>query len=407
MHRLILAASLMVCANTIYAAPTPRQATAGPTLRQAVDAAWLRHPAAQAREARSAQFDAQKSAAASWLADAPSVALGQKTDRWNRNAGAREIEAELELPINLPAQRRARMGAADQEALRFDAAFAAEKLKVAGEVREAWWAARLAQNDLALAKRKAQDARDLAGEVQKRFDAGDVARTDWNQAEAAARQAEGAEASAVSVAFRALRTFTALTGLAALPEQSESAEPARQTDLANHPALLAATKEVDLTRARRDAATADRSDPPVVSFGTGRERAAFGESSDTSLMLRLTVPLPTSARNAPRVAAANAEHVEAEARLRQARLSLEAECDAAQAELDASARQASLADKRAALARETQELIARAWHLGEIDLATRLRAEAERFDADLSLSRAQLEQGRALSRLHQATGRFP
>jgi outer membrane protein, heavy metal efflux system len=398
MHRFILAASLVACANTIHAAPT---------LKHAVDAAWSRHPVAQAREARSAQFDAQKSAAASWLADAPSVALGQKTDRWNRNAGAREIEAELELPLNLPTQRRARMSAADQEAQRFDAAFAAEKLKVAGEVREAWWAARLAQNDLALAKRKAQDARDLAGEVQKRFDAGDVARTDWNQSEAAARQAEGAEALAASAAFRALRTFTALTGLAVLPEQTEAAEPAQQAELANHPALLAASKEVDLARARREAASADRSDPPVVSFGTVRERAAFGESADTSLMLRLTVPLPTSARNVPRVTAANAEHVEAEARLRQVWLSLEAVSDAAQAELDASASQTSLAEKRTALARETQELIARAWRLGEIDLATRLRAEAERFDAELSLSRAKLEQGRALSRLHQATGRLP
>lgn len=397
MQRWMLAVGLLAAAWGAHGAPT---------LKQAVESAWARQPAALADAARRGQLAASRDAAGSWMAGAPSLALSQRTDRFNRDAGAREIEAELEVPLALPGVRQARIGVADSARSHYEATALAEKLRIAGEVRDAWWEARLAANDLALAQRKVADATQLALDVERRYKAGDVARTDLNQAQGAARQAEAAAAEAEGKAFRALRIFASLTGLKELPEAAES-QGALPADIEALPTLIAHQRDIEAARARLGESTADRRDPPSLSLGTTRERAAFGEPSEGSINLKLTIPFATQARNRPRLAAASADLIEAEARMQLARARIEGDIAASAEELRQSTRQVSLAESRALLARDTHELMSKAYRLGEIDLATRLRAEADRFDAELSLSRAHLEQGRAISRFNQATGLLP
>ena len=66
-----------------------------------------------------------------------------------------------------------------------------------------------------------------------------------------------------------------------------------------------------------------------------------------------------------------------------------------------------LAAERSRLAADTQALLAKAFALGELDLPARLRAENERFDAELALRRSRVEVGRAISRYNQAVGVLP
>lgn len=381
-------------------------ADAAPTLKQAVENAWARQPAALADAARRGQLSASRDASASWMAGAPSLALSQRTDRFNRDAGAREIEAELEVALALPGVREARMAVADSAISQYEAGVLTEKLRIAGEVRDAWWEARLAANDLALARRKAADALQLAADVERRYKAGEVARSDLNQAQGALRQAESAATEAEGKVFRTLRIFAGITGLKELPDTDEiqGAAPAAIDAL---PIMIAYQRDIDAARARLGEAGADRRDPPSLSLGTTRERAAFGAPSEGSINLKLTIPFATGSRNRPKLAAANADLIEAEARLQLARAQVEGAIAASTEELRLSARQVSLAESRADLARDTHALFDKAFRLGEIDLATRLRIEAERFDAELSLSRARLEQGRAISRFNQATGQLP
>lgn len=381
-------------------------ANAAPTLKQAVESAWAKQPAALADAARRAQFSASRDAAGSWMAGAPSLALSQRTDRFNRDAGAREIEAELEVALALPGVRHARMAVADSALSQYEATALAEKLRVAGEVRDAWWEARLAANELVLAQRKVTDAMQLAADVERRYKAGDVARTDLNLAQGAAKQAEAAAADAEGKAFRALRIFASVTGLKELPDAAES-QGVLPSAVDALPVLVSHQRDIDASRARLSEAGADRRDPPSLSLGTTRERAAFGEPSEGSINLKLTIPFATSARNRPKLAAASADLIEAEARMQLARAKAEGDIAASAEELRQSVRQMTLAEARAVLARDTHELMSKAYRLGEIDLATRLRAEADRFDAELSLSRARLEQGRAISRFNQATGLLP
>jgi cobalt-zinc-cadmium efflux system outer membrane protein len=151
----------------------------------------------------------------------------------------------------------------------------------------------------------------------------------------------------------------------------------------------------------------DSRNNPELELAMRRERAMFDEPYANSLSFRFRLPFATDARNKPRIAAANAEMIEALAAYDVERKKVSAEIDAARRELEQSRTVVQLTEARFALAADTQRLLAKAFALGELDLVARLRAENERFDAELIFARTKLEAARAISRLNQALGVLP
>jgi len=393
--RPLAAASLALLASAGLA-QTP------PSLREAVDAAWALGAPARAAASRTQELDARERAAASLFAGPASVSGSYRSDRLGSNGGLRESELEVSAPVWDPRLRRAtaQQVAADRAA--FAQAQAAARLKLAGEVREAAAQATLAQIERELARARVRDAQALAADVERRVRAGESARVDLLQAQSLARQAGAAEAQADSALARTAAHWRALTGVPQLPEL----DAAEGTPLES-PAVLAARAQVQAAQARLALAQADRREPMEVGLGVVRERAGFGAASETSLRLALRVPLAGEIRNGARIAAARAELEAAQAELEAAERTGRAEVESARAELEAARRAETLAAERERDAREVQALIARSWRLGESDLPTRLRADTERFEAELARARAQLEARRATARLNQAQGILP
>lgn len=396
--------------SNLVAALALSQATplyaAAPGLREAVESAWARQPASRALPARQEELAAKRSAASALFPKPPSVTLAQRTDRFDRNDGDNETEAEVSLPLWMPGTRDNARRLAAAESGRLDVDQRAAKLKLAGEVREAYWQARLAQNEHTLVEHEAHEAAVLAQDVQRRVQAGDLARADLNRAQSAERLASITAAEAQARAFRALKLFATLTGLAQLPEASEQAADSGQP-ADDHPQLAASGAAVAVSQARLAQAGADRRDPPELSFGVRRERPTARDAYDNSLRVAIRIPLATDSRNGPRIAAANAELIEAETALALDRERVQAGIDAARTEFEQARRIETLAGQRARLATDTRDLYAKAFRLGERDLPTLLLVENEHFDAELALSRARLEAGRAASRLNQALGLLP
>jgi cobalt-zinc-cadmium efflux system outer membrane protein len=160
-------------------------------------------------------------------------------------------------------------------------------------------------------------------------------------------------------------------------------------------------------RAKLGQATAATRDAPEIEIGMRRERGAFGEPYANSVIVGIKLPFATEARNQPRITAANAELIEAQAASQLERQKLAAEIDAAQVESEQAHAIEQLAAERFRLAADTQALLAKAFALGELDLPARLRAENERFDAELALTRSRIEVSRAISRYNQAVGVLP
>ncbi|MBA4328783.1 MAG: hypothetical protein C0428_11195 [Polaromonas sp.] len=410
----LLLVAAMAAGASAQTPPQPRPAAAasaaahsGPSLRQALDAAWALSPAARSTDSRRAEMDARERAASSWINGSPSALLAQRSDRFNNNGGFREYEAELELPIWTPGVRGAAQRELAAQRLGFEPQQAAARLKLAAGVRDAAAGLALARAERDLAARKHSEALALAQDVARRVKAGDSARVDGLQAQSLVQQAASTRDQAEVALGRLQNQWLALTGLAAAPVLDEALPPGQPVVSPDHPAVLAAQTRVQAAQARLELSETDRRDPMAIGVGVTRERATFGAAAETSLRLALKIPFGTDNRNAPRIAAARAELDAAQAELDSTRRQLQGELASALAELDAARRTQASMSERARLGQEVQALVAKAYRLGESDLPTRLRADSEKFEADLSLDRARVGLQRALSQLNQALGLLP
>jgi len=376
------------------------------SLRDAVETAWMRQPIAQARPARAEEFAAKRDAAQALFPEPPSLVVGNRDDRLHRDQGARELSAGIALPLWLPGEQGRQDAIVSAERDQYNAALAAAKLKVAGEVRDAYWQVRLTENELALARRKVEEAEVLAADVERRVKAGDLARVDLNQAQAAERLARAALAEAEIKTFRARQGFNVLTGLSMLPRGEETLAT-QAVSLDAHPLLAPLQRAVATTQAKLSMVTQNLRNNPELELGLRRERGLFDEPYSHSVEVRFRLPFATDARNKPRIAAANGEMIEAHAAYNLERAKVAAEIDVARRELEQARTVVQLTEARFSFAADTQRLLAKAFALGELDLISRLRAENERFEAELNFTRAVLEASRAISRLNQVQGLLP
>lgn len=403
-------AMLAIALATIGSGIHAQSVTPPASLKDVFDAAWGQQPESQALSARRGAAQAQQRAAGAWTPEPLALEINNKTDRFTRNNGARELEVGIAIPLWLPGERRNVGSLADAEAAAIESRVSAARLRLAATVREAWWNWERARIDTDIARAQLDNARRIATDVARRTRAGDLARADQHQADGAVAAAEAAVAQAEAEATAALQQLKALTGGVALatPTGAASAEPEpTSADVPEHPALgelqdRAAVAE----RTAALAATRSRANPELT-LSTTRERGGFGERYDPSITMGIRIPFGGGPRHDSRVAAARADAVEAEAQLALERARLRSEGEAVIARVHAARAQLAAAERRAMLARETRDFFDKSFRLGESDLPTRLRIESESVEAERQAARSRIELAAAISAWRQALGLLP
>ena len=378
-----------------------------PTLNTALDAAWRLSAGQRSLFHRQAALDARQQAADAWLSAAPSVTLSQRSDRLHSNLGLREYEAGLALPLWSPGVRAATADqvGADQAVLRSEPQ--SSKLKLAGELRDIAARAAGAALELVLAERRLAEAQLLVKDTRRRVSSGDSPRIDTLQASAAERQAAGQVSQAQRALAELRGQWRTLTGLTQIATPDETI-PAPSADAAvNQPLVLTAQTRVRAAQARLALTEADRRDAPELGVGITREKALAGDAAQNALRLSLRIPFGSTHRNAPRLAAARAELDTAYAELDATQRQVQTDLVLAREALQAAQATAILASERAEFSAQAQALVARSYDLGESDLPSRLRADSDRFDAELAATRARADTQRAIARLNQSSGRLP
>lgn len=388
-------------------APTGVVAT---PLRAAVEAAWTRQPEFQAAPLRRDAATAQRRAVSGWTPEPPALEASTRTDRLTRNNGAREYEVGVAVPLWLPGERARARALADSELGAIDSRAAAARLRVAGSVREAWWALHAARQDVLAARTRLTAAQTLAADVARRLKAGDLARADQNQAEGAVATAQvelAASGAAEAASVVALRIWVGSSVAADLPTQAETTPAAEATVLPDHPALRELADRAETLRRTLALAQSQKRANPELTLLTTRDRGVAGESYGQTVTLGFRFPFGSDDRNRAKAATAAADLAEAEASLSAEQDKLQANLIAARARETAALAAADAAGRRAQLARETRGFIDKSFRAGESDLPTRLRVELEAADAERQAARADIELKLAISLRRQALGLLP
>lgn len=395
MRPFILALGLFACVSA--------QAT---SLADVLEKAWLRLPAAQSQATREIALKANQAAASSLFPSPPALGLAHRSDRLNRNTGLREYEVDISLPLWLPGERAARKQLANSDTDRFTSEQRALRLQLAGELREAIWQVRLAETAQELARNRIASARQTESDVARRVKAGELARTDSLLAQGETMAAQSALAEAAGALTAALQAYTRIVGDDAIPAaQPEVISANRSIDA--HPLLDSKRKHAELAQARAQLVAETRRDNPELSIGARRERGDFNERPGSSVAVSLKIPFGTESRNAPRVAAVQAELIEADADYQRQRFDIEQGIQKAGTDVELAKQRMDLAASRHALARENLQLINKAFSLGEKSLFDLQRTQAVLADAALADSQAKIELNRAYARLNQAMGVLP
>lgn len=407
-------------------------AHAGNPLAEAFELAWQRQPAAVSLAERQRAVAARRSAADALTAAPPSLELGARSDRFNRNQGQRELEAGLAVPLWLPGERSGAQAVAAADEAALSGRVASLRLELARQVRELWWGWQAVRNEQGLADERLAAAQRLRDDVAHRFQAGDLSRADLNQAEGLAAQARAQLAEATAAEASARFRLESLTGpIGGLSGAAAGGKPAGRTgsdarlegeravdvtpggegmagsDSAAHPRLRALLAQGELARRQADLVRVQSRSNPELAISTRYDWAAAGLENDATWALSLRIPFGGGPRHDARMATANAEALEAGAQLVLEQDRLSREVAALRSQFAAAQAQVTAAQMRAALAGENRGFFEKSFRLGESDLPTRLRIEAEAFEAARALGSARIGRERTLSQLRQALGLLP
>jgi outer membrane protein TolC len=282
----------------------------------------------------------------------------------------------------------------------------AERLRLAGQLREAIGSLHLAEAELHQVERQVQDLGQLTQDVEKRVRAGDLSPSD---ALAARSELLGAQAQVVA-ARQALAVqqshWHLLTGVPSLKLQTRVA-PALAQLPDTHPELVLANAAVDLGQRRADLARVQRSYSPELSLGMRQERPGQGAGLQSSVVVALRVPVGGQVYQQPRIAAALGELDIAQTQALRTRQRLTAEVTLAQSQLSLSQAQLQAERERAQLLAERARLIDKSFRAGESALPEMLRALSAAVSAESALARQQINYQTAISRLEQTLGLLP
>lgn len=399
----LIGASLVLPCRVIAAPPAPT--AIGTTLKQAVDSAWQRAPAARTLEARQDEVLAARDNARSWLASNPTIGLSQRADQGATERDQRESEISVSSSFWLPSQKSARLALAARSTDEVAAHMGAARLAVAGVVRNRMWEAAAAQVRLEEKQDQLHHLERLRDEVQQRVKAGDLARSDGLLAQQEVLAAQLDVTNARTATTEALSRYRVTTGFPSLP----ALEPERlhHTAASANPRLVAAQASEQRARAALRLAAATRSAPPTIALSVRREDERLLREPVNSIGVALQIPIGTATRN--RTVEAQAQTVIATAAAEAAEVQANADADIEIArERLANARTAlETATERATALHEHTALFEKAFRAGERGLAELLRSRALTHEADVAVAQQKVALGLAHAQLNQALGILP
>lgn len=407
-------AVLLSTANIVLAEPAQHESDhfdelkVNPNLQlhEVLEKTFLRHPLQATLQSRDSVVSAKKLVANAMLPTAPAVSLLHQNDVLGSGRGEREWQAEMELPVWLPNQRNNRLKVADASQSSVIASRESLKLHVAGQLREALWDIAMNNNNLALALNKLEVANKLQRDVEKRHQAGEMAKTDVMFAQQETLRVEKEKLRAEAEVMHARHRYYLLTGLRELPANFEEKQSELE-DYSQSSIWLEAQSKVGLAETERNLAQVESHENMQVLFNMRSTKGAFDSTANDSVGLKLRIPFGGETRAAPIKAAAELGVGNALSERETLKYALETAMHEAEHNLSVSRVELAIANKQFDIAKESARLAQKAFQLGESDLVSLLRVQAQTFEAERAFTTRQIQVQWDIARYNQTVGVLP
>lgn len=377
------------------------------TLNEVLHVTFNRNPQQYQLQARGKQVLARQSSADTFLPKAPALSLIHQNDGLGSGRGEREWQADMEIPLWRSGQRAARAAVADNAKIELDASKERLMLEAAGQLRDAVWELKMVESQLDLARLRHETAESLQHDVERRFAAGELAKTDLMLAQQETLQAKTEVIRANAELNHARHRYIVLTGLQQIPAKLE--EPL--SPLENYSELHAlwheAETRVALAERERNLATVESRDNLQLVVNTRSQRGAFDNDYNDSVGLSVRIPLTTDSHTATHMAAADMLVAQAIADRERLRFQLETAMHEAEHNLAVTRAELDVAKASHAIAKENLRLSDKAFQLGEIDLVSLLRTRAQTYEAERTFNLRQIQLTWDIARYNQAVGVLP
>lgn len=340
------------------------------------------------------------------LPDAPAVSIYHQNDTIGSRRNERDFMAEFEFPLWLDGQRTAREKVANLTAELLDADMESLRLLAAGQLRDALWDVVMNRNEVALYTQKLVHASQLEADVKMKYEAGELAKTDWMLAQQETLSAEKSLVRAQAELMHANFRYRQLTGIQETPEHFIEQKSVRSNFLQS-PIWRAAESRLKKAQGDRDLTHIERRENPQVILNVRDSQGAFDMQYNQSVGVRVKIPLNSAVRSASLLAASEQligdVMADRESLLRQ----LETQLHEAEHNLEVSEMEIKIAKHQAEIAKENARLARIAYASGELDLTNLLRIQAQSFEADRSYTNREIEMQWNIARYNQAVGELP
>ncbi|CAG0980143.1 hypothetical protein MTYP_01713 [Methylophilaceae bacterium] len=377
------------------------------TLREVLNRTFTRNPQQYQLQAKDKDVLARRARSDTLFPRPPALALTHQNDALGSGRGEREWQADVEIPLWRSGQRAARTSVAENARTDLEASRERLLLEAAGQLRDAVWEVRMVEGQLALAGLRYQTAEALQQDVERRFNAGELARTDLLLARQETLQARTEAIRAEAELNHARHRYTILTGLQQIPAKLEEVQSQMESYSESHALWREAETRVALTERERNLTAVESRDNLQLVVNTRSQRGAFDNAYNDSVGLSIRIPLTTESHAAPQLAAADMHVAQAIADRERLRYQLESAMHEAEHNLAVTRAELEIANTHHAIARENLRLSDKAFQLGEIDLVSLLRTRAQAYEAERALSIRQIQLTWDIARYNQAVGVLP
>ncbi len=262
----------------------------------AVDQAWEISQKQPLADRRLTAIKASQRANQGWFAGSPELNGRYTSDRLNQDLGKSEVEVGVEFPLWLSGQQAAIAATLDSRYALQQITTHAEKLALAGTVRELYWDLILKRNNKQAAQSRLQTAQKIANDVQRHIDNGILADADQLLAHAAVLSAQAEQLSAQQQLYVAERSYLARIGTQQAGHWAAEAQGLPRP-VGSHPLLKKSVAAFQTARFDVQRILVEDREHSRLSVGWISERDSRDDRYSDSLQVGFSLPLGKDRRN--------------------------------------------------------------------------------------------------------------